>query len=121
MKNYIIMVLFGVFLSGCVAHAHSPVHHKHGDNVVQRPITIKTWVWSPGYYRANGVWIRGHWYVTHVPRYMINRHPHTHIRWIEGRRRPSPPMRSYRYHRGNHRANHHRKHRHRPRHQRPRR
>ncbi len=119
MKNYITMILFGVFLSGCVAHAHSPANHRH--NVVQQPITVKTWVWSPGYYRANGVWIRGHWYVTHVPRYMINRHPHTHIRWVQGRKRPSPPVRSYRYHRGNHRANHHRKHRHRPRQQRPRR
>jgi len=110
MKNYITMILFGVFLSGCVAHAHSPANHRQ--NVAQQPITVKTWVWSPGYYRANGVWIRGHWYVTHVPRYMINRHPHTHIRWVEGRRRPVRPERAHRYHRGH---KHRHQNRHRPR------
>ena len=111
MKKLFVTALFGVFLSGCVAHAHTPVPHSY--NHVHQPVYVKAWVWSPGYYRANGVWIRGHWYVDRVQRYKLNRYPRTHIRWVEGRRRPVRPDRAYRYHRGN---RHHHRHRHPHRH-----
>ena len=113
MKKLFVTALFGVFLSGCVAHAHTPVPHSY--NHVQ-PVYVKAWVWSPGYYRANGVWIRGHWYVDHIKRYRLNRYPRTHIRWVEGRRRPVRPDRAHRYYRGNKHRHHQRSHhRHRPR------
>ena len=95
MKKLITTALFGVFLTGCVAHAHTPTQHYN--NHAQKPVFVKAWVWSPGYYRANGVWIRGHWYVKHVQRYKLNRHPRTHIRWVEGRRRPARPDQRYRH------------------------
>ena len=112
MKKLITTALFGVFLSGCVAHAHTPAPHSY--NHAHKPYLVKAWVWSPGYYRANGVWIRGHWYVDRVQRYKLNRYPRTHIRWVEGRRRPVRPDRPHRYHRGNrHRHQHRHPHRHR--------
>ncbi len=97
MKSLITAALFGAFLSGCVAHAHPPQPH------VQAPHhQVKAWVWTPGYYRANGVWVRGVWSVKYVDRHMLNRHPRTHVRWVQGRKRPAPPPRHTR-HRRNHR------------------
>ena len=106
MKSLITVALFGAFLSGCVVHAHPPKPH------IQVPHPqVKAWVWTPGYYRANGVWVRGGWSVKYVDRYMLNRHPRTHIRWVEGRRRPVKPDRRHRYHRGNRHHHRHRPHR----------
>ena len=107
MKNILIAALFGAFLSGCVAHAHPHQPHPHAHAQVK----VKAWVWVPGYYRANGVWVRGTWSVQYVNRYMLNRHPRTHVRWVEGRRRPVRPDRRHRYHRGNRHHHRHRPHR----------
>jgi hypothetical protein len=88
MKSLITAALFGAFLSGCVAHAHPPRAH------VQVPQhQVKAWVWTSGYYRANGVWVRGTWSLQYVDRHMLNRHPRTHVRWVQGRKRPTPPPR----------------------------
>ena len=98
MNKLITTALFSVFLSGCVAHAHpTPNSHSHGH--VNKPTLVKAWVWSPGYYRSNGIWIRGHWHIDRVQRYKLSRYPRTHVRWVEGRKRPSPPPHRYRYHR----------------------
>ena len=85
MKKTIIAILFGALLSGCVAHAHTPHHSPHSDELV------KAWVWDPGHYRTNGVWVRGSWDIRFVERYKFSRYPRTHVRWIQGRRRPAPP------------------------------
>ena len=97
MKKLITTALFGVLLSGCVAHAHPPSSHSHYQ--AHKPYLVKAWVWSPGYYRANGVWVRGTWTVQYVDRYMLNRHPRTHVRWVKGRKRPAPPPRHARHRR----------------------
>jgi hypothetical protein len=94
MKSLITAALFGAFLSGCVAHAHPPQAH------VQVPHhQVKAWVWTPGYYRANGVWVRGTWSVRYVERHMLNHHPRTHVRWVKGHKRPAPPPRHARHRR----------------------
>jgi hypothetical protein len=95
MKSLITAALFGAFLSGCVAHAHAPHPHPHAHAQVK----VKAWVWVPGYYRTNGVFIRGHWEIRHVARHKLNRYPRTHVRWVDGRRRPAPPPRRHRHHR----------------------
>jgi len=96
MKSLITAALFGAFLSGCVAHAHPPQTHVH---VPAHQHQVKAWVWTPGYYRANGVWVRGTWSVQYVERHMLNRHPRTHVRWVKGHKRPAPPPRHARHRR----------------------
>jgi len=99
MKSLITAALFGAFLSGCAAHAHPP-QQTH----VRVPAhQVKAWVWTPGYYRANGVWVRGSWSIQHIDRHMLNRNPRTHVRWIKGRKRPVPPPRQTRHRRRQHR------------------
>ena len=52
MKKFFVTTLFGVFLSGCMAHAHTPSPYSH--NHVHQTVYVKAWIWSPGHYRANG-------------------------------------------------------------------
>ena len=107
MKSLITAALFGAFLSGCVAHAHPPQPH------IQVPHhQVKAWVWTPGYYRANGVWVRGSWSVQYVERHMLNRYPRTHVRWVKGRKKPAaaqkhPQRKRHRKHKRRHRQHRH--------------
>jgi len=97
-KSIITAALFGAFLTGCVAHAHAPHHSAHVE------VKVKAWVWSPGHYRASGVWVHGSWNLINVERHMLNRYPRTHVRWVKGRKKPAPPRRhQHRRHRRQHR------------------
>ncbi len=93
MKKLITAALFGAFLVWMCCTRSSHRHHI----TFKAHQLVKAWVWTPGYYRANGVWVRGTWSVYHVHRYMLNRHPRTHIRWVEGRKRPRSTDRPHRH------------------------
>ena len=95
-------------LMGCSVHTHPPPqpapapakppaarHHAPHPNAHQ-PVRVKAWVWVEAHRDARGIFHHGYWEIRTIPRYMINRHPHTHVRYIKGRGRPTPPPRRYR-------------------------
>jgi hypothetical protein len=101
--------LFTLFfgLTGCSVHAHTPkqpppqqyhppVARTHAPHHNQAPVRVKAWVWVKAHQDARGVWHHGHWELRTIPRHMVNRHPHTHVRHVKGRGRPAPPARRYR-------------------------
>ena len=93
--------------SGCTVHAHTPppsqrppappvvrhTPHPHTHNV---SVNVRAWVWVRGHRTPRGVWVHGYWDLRTVPRQMLSRQPHTHVRYIQGRGRPHPPARRYR-------------------------
>jgi len=94
-------------LAGCAVHAHTPPHppqqryhtpapRAHAPHHNQAPVRVKAWVWVKAHRDARGVYHRGYWELRTIPRHMVNRHPHTHVRYVKGRGRPSPPDRRYR-------------------------
>jgi len=114
MKRITTATLFVAFLTSCIAQAHPnpPVrahahksyttHQAHHSPHATPHVMVRAWVWKPGHYRSNGVWIRGTWEIQTVERYLLSRHPSTYKRWIKGRRRPARPAK---------RHNHKRRHR----------
>ena len=85
------------FTSACIAYAHPQPQHRPPQQQQQ----IQAWVWVSGHYMAAGGWQHGHWQRQHVARHLLSRHPHTYIRYVEGRAHPRPPARRHR--RRNHR------------------
>ena len=94
-----IMLFIALPLVGCMAHAHP-----HADQP-QPPVSrievpqdalVQAWVWVPTHRGRRNIVIRAHWELNPVPRYMLSRHPHTHVRYVRGRGRPAPPPRRYR-------------------------
>ena len=79
-----------LFATGCIAYAHpQPQHHA--------PASLtQAWVWVNAHYTTAGEWQHGHWERRHVERHLLNRHPHTYIRYVEGRHHPRPPQRRHR-------------------------
>jgi len=72
------VVLMGVFLSGCVAHAHvtSPTARVHTQVA---PLTVKAWVWVAGDY-SHGHWIPAHWAIRWVEPRVLRTHPRRYVR-----------------------------------------
>ena len=101
-------VLFALFfgLAGCSVHAHPPPQKpaprvnppvaRHAPHPNPQPVRVKAWVWVHAHQDARGTFHHGYWEVRTIPRQMINRHPHTHVRFVKGRGRPAPPARRYR-------------------------
>jgi hypothetical protein len=102
--------LFTLFfgLAGCSVHAHTPPqpppprpnppaarHHAPHHAPNPKPVKVKAWVWVKGHQSRYG-WVHGYWDLRTIPRHMINRQPHTHVRYVRGRGRPAPPARRYR-------------------------
>jgi hypothetical protein len=86
--------------SACTAHAHTPTptHAPVVRHSTPAPaVTVSAWVWVSGHYRSPGIWMRGQWVLRSVPRHMLSRHPHTHVRHVQGRHQPhQPPARRHR-------------------------
>ena len=104
--NKIIVASIALLTSGCVVHAHPhppptpPAVHRPAPPVAHhapnpKPIKVKAWVWIKGHQTRYG-YAHGYWDLRTVPRHMVNRHPHTHVRQVKGRGRPAPPPRRYR-------------------------
>mgnify|MGYP003656808097 FL=1 len=108
--NKMIIAIIALVSSGCVVHAHTPAHnhpvppravhkapaHPHPHTVrPAHPTPIKAWVWVKGHATPGG-YVHGYWDLRTVPRHMINRNPHTYVRHVKGRGRPTPPARRYR-------------------------
>ena len=103
--NKIIIASIALLTSGCMVHAHphppppAAVHRpappvaRHAPH--PKPVKVRAWVWVKGHQSRYG-WVHGYWDLRTVPRHMINRHPHTHVRQVRGRGRPAPPPRRYR-------------------------
>jgi len=81
-----------LFTTGCIAYAHPPARTP----ISQVTPDIQAWVWVPGHYTPTGSWQHAHWELRRVQRHMLNRYPRTHIRYVEGRRRPASPPRGHR-------------------------
>jgi len=105
-RTTLFILFFG--LAGCSVHAHTPPqpaparpnppaarHHAPHHNA-QQPVRVRAWVWIKGHQTPRGAWVHGYWELRTVPRHMINRQPHTHVRYVKGRGRPTPPSRRYR-------------------------
>jgi len=105
--NKIIMASIALLTSACTVHAHAhtapppvaahrppPTHP--APQVHPQLVKVKAWVWVKGHQTPRGVWVHGYWELRTVPRHMINRHPHTYVRHVQGRARPHPPARRYR-------------------------
>ena len=93
-------------LMGCTVHAHTPPQPaparpnppvvRHVPHSNPQPVKVRAWVWVKGHQAPRGGWVHGYWELRTIPRHMINRHPHTHVRYVRGRGRPTPPARRYR-------------------------
>jgi len=90
------IILVSALLPSCTVYAHprpapTPV-------VVPAPQVdnIRAWVWVSAHRASRGGWVHGHWVLRTVPRHMLSRHPHTHARYVEGRRHPRRPHRKHR-------------------------
>jgi hypothetical protein len=105
--NKIIIASIALLASGCTVHAHphrtpppAAVHRppppRPAPQVHPQPVKVRAWVWVKGHQTPRGVWVHGYWELRTVPRHMINRHPHTYVRHVQGRGRPHPPARRYR-------------------------
>ena len=102
----IMIASIALLVSGCTVHAHphppppAAVHRppppRPAPQAHPKPVKVKAWVWVKGHHNARGAWIHGYWELRTVPRHMINRHPHTYVRHVKGRGRPTPPPRRYR-------------------------
>lgn len=66
------------------AAPHAPVH-----------VNVRAWVWVSTHHNQHGI-VHGHWALRAVPRHMLSRHPHTHVRYVEGHRQPRRPHRRHR-------------------------
>ena len=105
--NKIMIATIGLLSSACVVHAHPhptppaprlAVHRPAPPPRVHnpQPVKVKAWVWVSGHQTPRGVWVHGYWDLRTVPRHMLNRNPHTYVRHVKGRGRPTPPARRYR-------------------------
>jgi hypothetical protein len=108
--NKIIIAAIGLLSSACVVHAHphpTPAPAPHAVHRTPpprpaprahqpRPVKVQAWVWVSGHQTPRGVWSHGYWELRSVPRHMLNRNPHTYVRHVKGRGRPTPPARRYR-------------------------
>jgi hypothetical protein len=110
-KTTLFTLAFG--LMGCTVHAHTPppqsIHRppppavRHASTPIPQNVDVRAWVWVSGYWRVipghqtrQGAWVHGYWDLRTVPRYMLSRKPHTHVRYVKGRRKPVPPPHRYR-------------------------
>ena len=107
--NKIMIAAIALLSSACVVHAHpppapkpaaAPVVHPHGHAHTPAPnahnVNVRAWVWVSGHRTRHGGWIHGYWDLRTVPRHMLARQPHTHVRYVRGRGKPHPPARRYR-------------------------
>ena len=107
--NKIMIAAIALLTSACMVHAHPPPAPKPPPPPAARPhghvhaptpnahhVNVRAWVWVKGHQTRRGVWVHGYWELRTVPRYMINRNPHTYVRHVQGRGRPQPPARRYR-------------------------
>ena len=90
------IILVSALLPSCTVYAHPrpatpPV-------VVPAPQVnnVRAWVWVSARAAPHGSWVRGHWEQQTVPRHMLSRHPHTHVRYVKGRMKPRRPHRRHR-------------------------
>jgi len=81
-------------MTGCMAYAHPPRHNNPADNAQVH--NVRAWVWVDGHWAQHNAWVQGYWEVQLVPRYLLSRHPRTHVRWVQGRARPNRPHRRHR-------------------------
>ena len=108
--NKIIIAAIGLLSSACAVHAHphptpAPAPHAmhrplppraHPRAHQPQPVKVQAWVWVSGHQTPRGAWRHGYWELRSVPRHMLNRNPHTYVRHVKGRGRPTPPARRYR-------------------------
>jgi len=107
--NKIMIAIVALLSSACVVHAHPhaapkpvppPAARPHGHVHTPSPnvhnVNVRAWVWVSGHRTPHGGWAHGYWDLRTVPRHMLSRQPHTHVRYVRGHRKPHPPARRYR-------------------------